>query len=110
MNMVIGWGAIVLALLALVPGIVPGAVSVFGVMISLLALALSLFSVKKCGKKYFRATAIIVLAGVFLLNDALRIWGALSLPLTIKLSLYGIVFLALGVCSAIARKLAPAST
>lgn len=107
MSVMAGWLAIALALLALVPSIVPGVISVFGLIISMLALVLSLFSIKKTGTKYFRRTAIIVLIGVFLVNDGLRIWDALPMPIHIKLSLYVILFFVFVACVLMAYKLNP---
>lgn len=105
MSAIVGWAAIVLAILALVPSIVPGAISVFGLIISMSALVLSLFSIKKNGERYFRTTAIIVLAGVFLVNDGLRIWDPFPMPINIRLGLLGMAALVFAACALIAYRL-----
>jgi hypothetical protein len=45
------------------------------------------------------------LAGTFLVNDGLRIWDPLPLPLNIKIGLYSIVLLVLAICTLAAYKL-----
>ena len=107
MSMVTGWLAIALALFALVPSIIPGAFSVFGLILSLTALIVSVFSVKAKARKYFTITMIIVLVGVFLLNDGLRIWKPLEMPIPIKLALYGLFFFVVMVCAFLVARLAP---
>jgi len=87
------------------PGIVPGAMALFGVGLALLALLLSLFSIKEKGKCYYKATLIIVLFGVFLVNDSLRIWAQLPMPQAVRLTLYGIVLLVLVASALVAEKL-----
>jgi len=106
MSMVAGWLAIALALFALAPSIVPGAFSVFGLLISLVALIVSVFSVKKKGKKYFTITMAIVFVSVFLVNDGLRIWKPLEMPINIKLTLYGIFFFVVMGCAFLVARLA----
>lgn len=89
-----GWVAVVLALLALAPSFVPGAMSMIGFALSLLALIISLFSLKTAGQRYFRATLVIVVGGVLLVNDGLRVWYPLELPLELKAAMYGLLLLA----------------
>jgi hypothetical protein len=105
MSRLAGWTAITVALFALVPSYVPGAISLFGLMFSLVALALSIFSIKKSGEKYFQATGIIVIGNVLLINDALRVWEPIPMPLYIKLSLYGAVLVVVIICALIAYRL-----
>lgn len=105
MSAIAGRMAIVLAVLALAPSIVPGAISMFGLIISMSALVLSLFSIRQKGDRYFRTTAVIVLGGVFLVNDGLRIWDPLPLPINVKLGLYGMTALVFSVCALIACRL-----
>ena len=93
MNNIIGWAAITLAVLSLAPSIVPGAVSIMGLFISVLALIISIFSVTDKSKKYFNITLMIVFAGVFLVNDALRIWEPLPMPMDSKILIYAVFFL-----------------
>ena len=107
MSIVAGWLAIALALFGLAPSFVPGAFSVFGLLISLVALIVSVFSVKEKGRKYFTITMIVVLVSVFLVNDGLRIWKPLEMPIYVKLTLYGIFFLVAMVCTFLVARLAP---
>lgn len=107
MGMVTGWLAIALALFALAPSIVPGAFSVFGLLISLIALIVSVFSVKEKGRKYFTITMIIVIVSVFLVNDGLRIWQPLEMPINMKLVLYGLFCFVVMVCAFLVARLAP---
>jgi hypothetical protein len=70
-----------------------------GLAFSLIALFISLFSInKKIGKKYFNITLFIVLIGVVLINDVLRVWESLPIPLSNKLTLYA-VFSVLALCA-----------
>jgi hypothetical protein len=108
MSMMAGWMAIVLVLFATVISIVPGAISVAGLVISMLAVVVSLFSIKKHGRKYFGATISLALVGIFLVNDGLRIWSSLPLPINIKIGLYGVALLVLAVCSLAAYRLGSA--
>lgn len=105
MSKVAGWMAIVLVLFAMVISIVPGAISVMGLVISMLAVVVSLCSIKKNGRKYFGVTISLALAGTFLVNDGLRIWNPLLLPLNIKIGLYSVVLLVFAVCTLAAYKL-----
>ena len=107
MSIVVGWLAIALALFGLAPSFVPGAFSVFGLLISLIALIVSVFSVKEKGRKYFTTTMIIVVVSVFLVNDGLRIWKPLEMPIYVKLTLYGIFFLVAMVCAFLVARLTP---
>ena len=101
-----GWLAIAVALFALVPSVVPGAVSVFGLLISLTALIVSVFSVKKKGRKYFTITMILVFVNVLLVNDGLRIWSPLEMPMNMKLALYGLFFFVVAGCAFLVTRLA----
>lgn len=105
MSKVAGWMAIVLVLFAVVISIVPGVISAMGLVISMLAVVVSLFSIKKNGRKYFGVTISLALAGTFLVNDGLRIWNPLLLPLNIKIGLYSVVLLVFAVCTFAAYKL-----
>jgi hypothetical protein len=107
MSTVSGWLAMLLAVLALAPGIVPGAMSLFGLGLSLLALIVSLSSVREKGKYYLRTTLIIVLIEIFLVNDSLRIWAQQPMPQAVRLTLYGIVLLVLVACTLVADRLVP---
>ncbi len=105
MSVAAGWMAIVLVLFSLVVSIVPGAISVIGLTTSMVAVVLSLFSIKKKGRKYFGVTISLALAGMLLMNDALRVWNPLPMPYIIRLGLYGVAFLVLAICSLAAYKL-----
>lgn len=105
MSVLAGWSAIILVLFAVVISIVPGVISVTGLMISMLAVVVSLFSIKKNGRKYFGVTISLALAGTFLVNDGLRIWDPLALPLNIKIGLYSAFLFVLSICSLAAYQL-----
>jgi hypothetical protein len=107
MSTVAGWMAIALALCSLAPSFVPGAFSIIGMLMSMLALIISLFSVPKNGTRYFAAAMTIVLAGVVLVNDSLRIWARPPIPPAFRLTLYGTVFIVVAACFAAAWRLSP---
>lgn len=104
LNIWIGWISILLAILSLVPSIVPGAMSIFGLLISLIALIISVFSVRKQTSQYFLSTITIVIVGLFLVNDGLRIWDPLEMPITFKLVLYSIFLIVVVCCVLVVRK------
>lgn len=79
-----------LVLFALLPSIVPGAMSIFGLVISLAALILSVGSVRDHSMAYVYATLHLVLVGIFVTNDGLRIGDPLRMPVHLKFSLYGL--------------------
>ena len=89
-----GWFAVALALLSLAPSFIPGAISIMGLLLSLLALFISLYSVIDSGKKYFHITLFISTLGALFVNDAMRIWKPLA-PADILLMLYGMFALAI---------------
>lgn len=105
MRTVIGWIAILFALAAAVISIVPGAVSLMGIVISMLAVVMSLFSIKTNGCKYFGLTTGLSLAGVFLLNDTLRIWNPIPMPLKSRFGMASVVLFVLLICSIVAYRL-----
>ena len=100
-----GIGAVVMAILALVPGIVPGAVSMFGLALSMLAMAVSLFAARKNGPRYTWTTAVISVAGALLANATLLVWYPAPVPLAIRLGGYSLVFSMAAGCIFIARRL-----
>ena len=85
-----GWTAMILAMFSLAPSFVPGALSVIGLLLSLAALIISVFSVKTCGKVFFMTTLGIVAFGVLLVNDGMRLWDPLDLPKELELALYSL--------------------
>lgn len=89
MRRVAGWTSIFLVFISLAFSVVPGVVSIFGLLLSMLALGISLFSIKNHRKKFFRITAIVAIAGMFLVNDTLKIWNAIEMPPKFRFSLYG---------------------
>lgn len=105
MDLLAAWTAIVLVLFSMAISIVPGAVSVMGLIVSMLAVVVSLFSVKRKGRKYFAVTTSLAVIGAFLVNDGLRVWNPLPLPLNIKIGLYGALIFVLAVCWIAASKL-----
>jgi hypothetical protein len=102
----IGWIAILIAVFSLAPSLVPGAMSLIGLAIGLVSLVLSLLSINKNNKIYFQITVVVVVLGTIFVNDTLRLVGALpEIPITFKLSIYGITaFVVIG-CWAAAEKL-----
>lgn len=90
MKSVIGWLAIVLATLSLAPSFVPGAMSLMGLLTSLGALIISLLSITNGKKIYFNITLVIVVTGVLFINDALRVWQPIPMPINVKIAMYGI--------------------
>ena len=105
MGLVAGWASILLVFISLAFSIVPGSVSIFGLLLSMLALGISLFSVKNYRAKFFRLTAILAIAGMFLVNDSLRIWNAIDMPPKFRFSLYGTTFVIFFVLILVARRL-----
>lgn len=90
LSKIIGWLAILLAVCSLVPSLVPGVMSLIGLVIGLFSIVISLLSVGKGGRGYFRVTAWIVLLGMVLVNDAVRLFGSLpEIPIEFKLAVYG---------------------
>lgn len=94
----------VLAILALVPGIVPGAISVFALGLSVLAMLLSLFSARASGPRYAWTTAGVTLAGVLLTNATLLVWDTAQMPFEIRLGGYALVLFTAVACILIARR------
>ena len=66
---ILGWFSIFLATLALAPSIVPGAMSVLAFYLCLVALVMSIITIKSAGVFYFKTTAIIVCIGMLIVND-----------------------------------------
>jgi len=99
-----GRGAVVIAILALVPGIVPGAVSTFGLALSMLAMVVSLFAARKNGHKYAWMTAVIAVVGVLLTNATLLVWDPAPVPLEIRLGGYAVVLFMVVACILVAHR------
>ena len=57
MKKVIGWIAVSISVFSLAPSVVPGAMSLMGLLASIFALVLSVFSVEKGKRVYFMAIA-----------------------------------------------------
>ena len=103
---IIGWVSILLAVFSLAPSLVPGAMSVIGLVIGLASVVLSLFSVGNGRRGYFLATAVIVVLGIILANDAVRIVGSLPhIPIEFKLVVYGVSSVVVFGCFVGANKL-----
>lgn len=77
--------------------------SAIGLYVSLFALVISVFSVNRTSKNYFRVTLVIVVLGVFLVNDLLRIWQSLELPLNEKAFHYSVVGFVVLACTYLAK-------
>lgn len=106
MTRLVGWFAVLLALISLAPSFVPGAMSVIGLSISLLSLAISVLSVRRVGQKFFRATLAIVLFGALLVNAVLRVWLPMGAPIEVTMSLYGALCLVVVGCIAVVNRIA----
>ncbi len=100
-----GWVAILLAVFSLAPSVVPGAMSGMGLLVSLAALVVSVFSVGSGRKNYFIVTLTIVVFGVFFVNDVLRLWASLPVPMNVKFTLYGFFGIVVSLCMFFAKKL-----
>ena len=77
MRVIIGVISVVLAMLSLAPNIVPGAMSIIGLGFTLLALVLSVFSVEKGRLLYFNITLFLSAVGILVVNDTVRVYGAI---------------------------------
>lgn len=64
--------------------------SIIGCLISLDALILSACSVRHHSLSYVHATLLLVLVGMFVLNDGLRLASLPTMPLHFKFSLSGL--------------------
>lgn len=73
----IGWASITVSALLLGPSVVPGVMSVLASFTGLVVLAVSILSIKAGSTFYFKVTAIITAAGIFLVNDGLRLYEPL---------------------------------
>ncbi len=67
--MVIGVFSILLAVLSALPSFVPGAMSIFGILLSLVALILSCFSTTEGKLKYLISVLIIVTFNIFIVSE-----------------------------------------
>ncbi len=76
-----------------------------GFLVSLAALIISVFSVSSSRQSYFIITLIIVSFSVFFINDALRVWASLPMPMNIKLTIYGLFGVVVSVSVFSANKL-----
>ncbi|HEY0845569.1 MAG TPA: hypothetical protein VGE12_09380 [Noviherbaspirillum sp.] len=104
--MIAGWIAVLVALLSLVPGFVPGAASVIGFLISLAAVPLSLLSVRSQGNRFFLSVVGIVVIGALLVNGGLRIWLPTRMPVGFHVALLVLGAAVIGVCAAVAHRMA----
>ena len=73
MKAIIGVISVVLVALSLVPNFVPGAMSLFGLGVTLLGLVLSVFSVKNGKLLYFKVTLGLTVIGVLVVDDTKRV-------------------------------------
>jgi hypothetical protein len=103
----IGILAVTLGVLALGPSVVPGAMSLIGLLISLFSLVLSILSINSIKQGYFRVCLFLTLFGILVANDTLRIWGSLPIVSTeFKLIIYGIAIMVLTGCILLAKNMA----
>ncbi len=99
-RIVVGWMAVLLALFAWLPHSLPGAMCIFGFLISLAALVLSIGSVRHQSMAYFQATLILVVVGILGLNSGWRLVASLhdDIPPQFKLSLYALAGVVIAGC------------
>ena len=74
---IIGWISIILSVLSLAPSIAPGAMSLIGFLISMVALVMSIISINTGSTFYFKSSIFVVCIGIFVVNDGLRLYGSL---------------------------------
>jgi hypothetical protein len=101
----VGSISIVVSLLVLAPSVVPGSMSILASYIALLALLSSIFTIKSGNVFYFKTTTIISAIGIFIVNDGLRLYGALpQIPWSYRLSTYGVFIIICVVARLYAKK------
>ncbi|MEE9412563.1 MAG: hypothetical protein V3V22_05870, partial [Methylococcales bacterium] len=69
------------------------------------ALIISLLSITNGKKIYFNITLIIVVTGLFFINDALRVWQSIPVPINVKITMYSIFGLVVLISLFAAREL-----
>lgn len=106
MSKLAGWAAIGIAVFALGPSFQPGAMSLIGLLVAMAALFLSLLSVPEHRYRYFYPTTAIVVFGVLLVNDALRVWDPLPQFAAMRPAWYAGIAVLVGACVFFARHLA----
>ena len=77
MRVIIGVFSIILVVLSLAPNIVPGAMSIIGLGLTLFALVLSVFSVQKGKYLYFNVTLALAVFAILVANDTTRVYWAM---------------------------------
>lgn len=92
-----------MAVFALVPSLIPGAMSIIGCFISLAALILAVGSVRHHSLSYVHATLLLVLVGMFVINDGLRLASFKNMPLHFKFFLYGLALVVVVGCLSVAK-------
>ncbi len=106
-QVLVGWSAVLLAVFALLPSSLPGAMSVIGCLISLAALILSVGSVRHHSLSYVHLTLLLVLVGIFVINDGLRLGSPINIPFHFKFSLYGLALIVVVGCLYVAKAIEP---
>jgi len=107
MRHIVGILAVTFGLLALGPSVVPGVMSLIGLIISLFSLVLSLLSIESIKQGYFRVSLLLTLFGILIANDTLRIWDSMpGVPIEFKVCAYGIAMIILTGCILLARNMA----
>lgn len=105
--MIFGWIAIILTIMALWGHWAPGVMSLAGWLMSLGALALSVFSVPEAGKTFFNVTLTLTLFGIFLLNWQLGLWDYTTAKINAGIPFYIVTVLVVAVCILIANERDP---
>jgi hypothetical protein len=92
---IIGWLAVFIATAALLPSVIPGAISAIGFALALTALGIALIPLKSGTGFYFNLVTAIYGFGILVVNDGLRVIDPLpEAPLAYKLAAYFIFALA----------------
>jgi len=90
-KIITGWIATMLAILSILPSLIPGVLSLIGLVTALISLLLSLISVSSSSKLYFQICLSLVIVNILLLNDSFRLVGSLpEIPMIFKVVAYGI--------------------
>ena len=106
MRKIVGVISVVLVVLSLGPNIVPGAMSLIGLVITLFALVMSVFSVEKGKSVFFKVTLVFSAVGILAVNDTMRIYGAIpGVPVEFKVGVYFFLLVVIAGCIYSVKKL-----
>ena len=103
----VGRAAVFVAISALVPGIVPGAVSLFAIALSMLAMVISICAARSSGSRYTWMTTIVTVAGMLVTNPTFLVWDPAPIPLELRYGTYALVLFLAVVCMLVAHRIDP---